>query len=171
MRLANDFFCLFLFLKAIFSRTSQKLSPALWPIVILCFVRSRFQNQIGTLSSSSKSSNADLVSNIELDNSSHTPSQNRTNDLPVNHTYSPKTPISPPISIPSANWSKAAPYIFNSDINSEGLTTKIAADGKIHLKIINATQFRHVQKCLLDNNNEFHTYTVSTEEQIWCQII
>lgn len=83
------------------------------------------------------------------------------------HKKKTKTPLPPPIAIPSKIWRKAGSLIFeNPAIQSEGLAAKLSTEGIILLKTVNSSQFRQVQKCLLKNSLEFHTYNLPTERQL-----
>jgi len=78
-----------------------------------------------------------------------------------------KTPIPPPIIIAATLWRQAAPLIFqNPDISSIGITAKSSSDGKINIKTTNVAQFRQIQKILLTNKIEFHTFSLATDRQL-----
>lgn len=78
-----------------------------------------------------------------------------------------KTPLPPPIIISAPLWRQAVPIIFHdSTISHTGLFAKSTSDGKIHLKTSNATQFRQIQKTLLFNNIQFHTFSLAADRQL-----
>jgi hypothetical protein len=99
------------------------------------------------------SSDSEASSNMDTKSHSQPPQKSET-----------KTPLPPPITIPSGIWLDAAPLIFkNPDIQSEGIIAKASAEGQILIKTINSSQFRQVQKCLIDNSIEFHSYSLPAE--------
>jgi len=64
-------------------------------------------------------------------------------------------------------WRQAAPLIFqNQDISPIDITAKSSSDGKIYVKTSCATQFRQIQKALLANKIDFHTFSLAAERQL-----
>ncbi|KAL5246108.1 hypothetical protein ACI65C_013516 [Semiaphis heraclei] len=106
---------------------------------------------------------------------SSTLSPGKSNSATINITQSPdpsvaitpKIPLPPPIIISASLWRHAAPLIFqNQDISPIGLSAQSSSDGKICVKTSNGTQFRLIQKTLLVNKIDFHTFTLATDRQL-----
>lgn len=89
---------------------------------------------------------------------------NITQSLDASVTSSPKIPLPPPIIITGPMWRQAALIIFqNQDISPICLTAKSSSDGKIYVKTSSATQFRQIQKTLLINKIDFHTFSLAAD--------
>jgi len=75
--------------------------------------------------------------------------------------------LPPPIIITASLWRQAAPLIFqNQDISPIGINAKSSSDGKIFVKTSCAAQFRQIQKLMLVNKIEFHTFSLAADRQL-----
>ncbi|CAI6346364.1 unnamed protein product [Macrosiphum euphorbiae] len=78
-----------------------------------------------------------------------------------------KTPLPPPIIINASLWRQAAPLIIqNQDISSIGFASKSSSDDKIYVKTSSTTQFCQIQKILIVNNIDFHTFFLAADRQL-----
>lgn len=98
---------------------------------------------------------------------SNTINNNKTQSLDPSITSTTEILLPPPTIMTALLWRRTAPLIFqNQDIFPIGLTTKSSSDGKIYVKTSSATQFHLIQKTLLVNKIDFHTFSFAADRQL-----
>lgn len=78
----------------------------------------------------------------------------------------PKVKI-PPIILTSTQWRKAAPLFYSNPANRpDQINAKASSDGNVHVTTTDEYQFRALQKCLVDQTIEFHTFKLPEERTL-----